>query len=109
MNDLIAGLKNIATQNSNGFTVLLSDLTPVTKGWIVAMKETQNSFGDEGLERVLKIALKTSKVIGGWKQGRKWYWDASRIFDTEKDATKAGIENEQIAIYNIETNFLKFI
>ena len=109
MNEFIAALKNIAIQNPNGFTVLLPDLTPVTKGWIVAMRETQNSFGDDGLERVLKIALKTSKVIGGWKQGRKWYWDASRIFDNEEDATKAGKENEQIAIYNIETNFLKFI
>ena len=109
MSELIAELKKLGLLNPNGFTVLLPDLTPVSKGWVVAMKETQNSFGDEGLKRVLEIALKTTKVIGGWKQGRKWYWDASFIFDNEETATKAGLENGQIAIYNIETNYLKFI
>lgn len=109
MKQLMKELQEIAAANPNGFTVFLPDLTPVTKGWVVALKETQNSFGTAGLKKALEVALKTSKVIGGWKDGRKWYWDASLLFDNEDDATKAGIENEQLAIYNIETNYLKWL
>lgn len=102
-------LKQLASENPNGFTVYTTDLTPVKQGWCVAQKETQNCFGDEGLRKALEVAIKTSQVIGGWKEGKKFYWDAILIFDSEADATKAGIENEQIAIYNIETNYLKYL
>ncbi len=102
-------LKQIAADNPNGFTVWTTDLTPVKKGWVVAMKETQNCFGDAGLQKALEVAEQTSKVIGGWKNEDEFYWDAVLLFATETDATMAGKENEQIAIYNIETNYLKFI
>ena|ERR1700730_11964979 len=102
-------LKQIANENPNGFTVYTTDLSAVKMGWVVAMKETQNSFGDAGLQKALEIAESTSKVIGGWKENEKFYWDAVLLFDNEQDATIAGTENEQIAIYNIETNYLKFI
>ncbi len=102
-------LKKIADENPDGFTVWTTDLTPVKSGWVVAMKETQNSFGDAGLKRALEVAENTSKVIGGWKEGKQWYWDAVLLFDNETEATKAGIEHEQIAIYNIETNYLKYL
>jgi hypothetical protein len=102
-------LKKIASENPNGFTVSTTDLKPVKRGWVVAMKETQNSFGDAGLQKALEVALKTSQMIGGWKEGKKFYWDAVLIFYNEEEATKAGNENEQIAIYNIENNFLKYL
>lgn len=105
----IKELKRIADENPNGFTVRTTNLEPVTEGWAVAMKETQNSFGDAGLEKVLEVAERTSKVIGGWKEGELFYWDAILIFNNEEEATKAGVENEQIAIYNIETNNLKYL
>jgi hypothetical protein len=109
MENIINELKQIAEQNPNGFTVSLPDLQPVTSGWIVAMKETQNCFGNVGLEIALEVALKTSKIIGGWKEGKKWYWDASLIYNDEKEAVRAGLENGQIAIYNIETATLLYI
>ena len=102
-------LKKIADENPNGFTVWTTDLAPVKSGWVVAMKETQDSFGDAGLKRALEVAEKTSKVIGGWKEKKQFYWDAVLLYDNETEATKAGIENEQIAIYNIENNFLKYL
>jgi hypothetical protein len=108
MNEIRA-LKKLAEQNPNGFTVYTTDLTPVKKGWSVAMKETQNLFGDAGLQKALEVAKNTSQVIGGWKEGIKFYWDAVLIFNNEAEATEAGIENEQIAIYNIETNYLKYL
>lgn len=102
-------LKQIADENPNGFTVYTTDLTPVKSGWVVAMRETQNSFGDAGLQKALAIAEQTSKVIGGWKEGQQFYWDAVLLFTNENEATIAGYQNEQIAIYNIETNYLKFM
>lgn len=102
-------LKIIAAENPRGFTVWTTDLSPVKHGWVVAMKETQNSFGDAGLKKALEVAERTSKVIGGWKEKDQFYWDAVLLFEDETEANSSGIENEQIAIYNIETNYLKFL
>ena len=106
---MIERLKQLAVENPNGFTVYTTTLEPVKKGWCVAMLETQNCFGDEGLRKALEVAINTSQVIGGWKEGTRFYWDAILLFEEEEKATKAGIENQQIAIYQIETNYLKFI
>ena len=109
MQELLLRLKEIANQNPHGFTVYLPGFEPVREGWIVAMKETQNSFGDEGLERAFTVALKTSTIIGGWKDKKKWYWDASQIFSEKAEAIKFAKEQEQIAIYNIENNEYVFL
>lgn len=106
---IIERLKQIADENPSGFTVYTTTLLPVTQGWVVANKETQNCFGDVGLRKALKVAQNTTQTIGGWLEETKWYWDAVMIFDNEDEATKAGIENEQIAIYQIENNKLKFL
>ena len=106
---LIDQLQVIAQENPSGFTVSLPNLQFITRGWVVAKKETQNSFGLEGLNRALEVALKTSKTIGGWQDEELFYWDAVMVFNNEDEATQAGIENEQLAIYNIETNYLKWL
>lgn len=105
----IERLKQLAEENPNGFTVYTTTLEAVKSGWVVANKETQNCFGDEGLKKALGVAIKTSKTLGGWKEKDLFYWDAVILFDNEEEATKAGLENEQIAIYHIETNYLKFL
>jgi len=107
--NIIERLKQIAEENPNGFTVYTTNLQPVKQGWIVAQKETQNCFGDEGLQKALEVAIKTSQTIGGWKEEDLFYWDAVMIYDNEEEATRSGIENEQIAIYQIENNNLKFL
>jgi hypothetical protein len=109
MEELIKKLKQIASENPNGFTVYLQDLKPVKKGWSVALKETQNCFGDEGLKKVITVAKEKTGIVGGWNEDGNFYWDAVQIFDNEESATKAGIDNEQIAIYQIEANRLKFL
>jgi hypothetical protein len=109
MEHLIEKLKEIAKENPSGFTVYLKDLTPVKEGWAVALKETQNSFGDEGLKRVIEVATEKTGIVGGWTEDGKFWWDAVQIFDNEDAATKSGIENEQIAIYQIEANYLKYL
>ncbi|TDQ12177.1 hypothetical protein [Pedobacter metabolipauper] len=107
--NIIERLKQIAEENPNGFTVYTTDLQPVKSGWVVANKETQNCFGDDGLKKALEVAINTSQTLGGWKDKELFYWDAVIIHHNEEDATRSGIENGQIAIYQIETNTLKFL
>jgi hypothetical protein len=109
MEHLILEIKRIANQNPQGFTISLPNLEHVKSGWIVALKETQNSFGDEGLKKVLETSLNTSNKLGGWKEGKDFYWDTVITFDTKEDAIRAGIENGQIAIYHIETASLIYL
>lgn len=109
MDKLLRELQAIAEQYPTGFTVSLPTLEIVSKGWIVAKKETQNCFGLAGLKKALDVALKTSKSLGGWKDEDLFYWDAVMIFENEDEATEAGIENEQLAIYHLETATLKWL
>ena len=108
-NEVLKKLKQIAKENPTGFTVYLKNLIPVEKGWSVALKETQNSFGDEGLLKVLSVANERTGIVGGWREDGKFWWDAVKIFDNEVEATAFGIENEQIAIYHIEANYVKYL
>lgn len=109
MRDLLIQLQELAAKFPSGFTVSLPNFEIIKSGWVVAKKETQNCFGEDGLRKALEVALKTSKKIGGWNDGKQFYWDAIEVFDNEDQATKAGIENEQLAIYQIETNSLKWL
>jgi hypothetical protein len=100
MEKLIEQIKRIAEENQDGFTILLPDLKHAKRGWVVALKETQNSFGDQGLKKVIEVA---TEAIGGWKYGDLFYWDAVIILYNKEEAVKIGRENEQIGIFNIET------
>lgn len=101
-------LLRVASENPTGFTINLTDFQPVKRGWAVALKETQNHFGREGAEKVIKIAIeKTAAIVGGWKYGKDFYFDAVLIIEDEEEATKFGIENEQIGICEIHTNTYK--
>lgn len=99
----IEKIKEIAKVNKDGFTIRLSDFSYVKKGWCVAMKETQNSFGDEGLKKVLSIADETTGIVGGWSENGKFYYDVVIVVESRDEAIRLGKENEQIAIYNLET------
>lgn len=109
MKDLIKNIKEIANKNPQGFTISLPTLEHVKTGWVVALKETQNSFGDVGLEKVLTMSLTTSNQLGGWKEGKDFYWDTVINLESKEEAIKVGIENEQIAIYHIETATLIYL
>lgn len=98
----------VASENPTGFTINVTDFSPIKRGWAVALKETQNCFGSEGAEKVVSVALeKTGGVVGGWKYGKDFYFDAVMIIEDENEATRLGIENEQIGIYQIHTNTYK--
>jgi len=105
MTNLFEAIKKIANQNPEGFTVQLPDLNWVISGYISAYKETQNCFGDEGLRKALEHALSHDNIVGGWKneENKMFYFDSSKTFDSLEEATRFGKENEQIAIFDLNT------
>ena len=103
MEQLFKAIFEIAKQNPDGFTVDLTTLKKVTKGISVAYLETQDSFGEEGLKRVLNHAEMHEKKVGGWlnEENQEFYFDSVRIFTNLEEAKRFGRENKQIAIFDI--------
>lgn len=102
----------IAALNPAGFTVNAANLQPVTSGFAVAMKQTQNSFGNEGLAKVANVIdeLQASGnlngralAFGGWYDSESglFYYDATLIYQDREKAIEAGRANEQIAIFDL--------
>lgn len=99
---MIDKILKIADQNPYGFTVNKDLKHAPRKGYAVAMKETQNSFGVEGLKKVVEYAINHNTCIGGWKEKEKYYFDASVIYEDREEAIRKGREQEQIAIFDLE-------
>ncbi len=105
MKDLIERVWEYSQNNPDGFTLELTSFKPVKFGIIVAFKETQNSFGKQKLQTVIYHAMDNEKVIGGWLnyENGLYYFDSVKVFKNSelKEAIKFGIENEQIAIFDL--------
>ena len=103
LHELMKKLSLIARNNPEGFTVQLPDCEPVTSGFVVSYAATQNSFGRKGLQRALNHALSHNGVIGGWlnKDNGKYYFDSSIVFNNKEDAIAFGIENQQLAVFDL--------
>ena len=104
---VIAALTVIAAQNPDGFTVDAKTLLPVKSGYAVAPAATQNSFGPEGLTRVVNYVNDHTGVnaFGGWMDQKTglYYYDATVIVDDLSAALALARENDQIAIFDLET------
>lgn len=111
-NLVISTVAAIAAINPEGFTVNAANLQPVTTGYAVALKRTQNSFGAEGLAKVANVIeeLQASGnlngrtlAFGGWYDSESglYYYDATVIFEDCAEAIEAGRANEQIAIFDL--------
>jgi hypothetical protein len=105
---LIESLKELAKSNPQGFTVDL-ELNFITSGYVIAVKDTQDSFGDEGLERVVEFATTNKLNIGGWDNDGLFYWDAVIIETTREKAIEAGELNKQLAIFDLDNQELIWI
>jgi fructokinase len=108
MKQLLDAIQVIAKENPNGFTVDLTTLKKVTGGISVAYLETQDSFDDEGLKRVLKHALAHEKTVGGWlsDENDHFYYDSVRIFTDLEEALQFGRENKQLYVFNLASGEL---
>lgn len=111
-NVVISSVAAIAAMSSEGFTVNAVNLQPVSSGYAVALKRTQNSFGAEGLAKVVNVIeeLQASGnlagrtlAFGGWHDSESglYYYDATVIFQDRAKAIEAGRANEQIAIFDL--------
>lgn len=104
MRDLVKKLWLLSKENPKGFTVTIPDLEPVTSGWAIGHKATQNSHGRTGLRKVVAHSLSTTKVVGGWKgYNGRFYWDTVIISHDSQEAEDLKNEHKQIAIFNIKT------
>ena len=111
-NLVLSSVAAIAAINPDGFTVNAATLQPVTSGYAVALKRTQNSFGAEGLAKVANVIeeLQVSGnlngrilAFGGWYDSESglFYYDATVIYQDREKAIEAGRANEQIAIFDL--------
>ena len=111
-NLVLSSIAAIAAINPDGFTVNAATLQPVTSGYAVALKRTQNSFGAEGLAKVANVIeeLQASGnlngrilAFGGWYDSESglFYYDATVIYQDREKAIEAGRANEQIAIFDL--------
>lgn len=105
---VLIALANIAIANKEGFTVNAATLQPVKTGYAVAVADTQNSFGLEGLANVVKYVEEHPEInaFGGWynSENGKFYFDATFIVDDLNQALELGRINKQIAIFDLKNS-----
>lgn len=102
---VLIALAAIAMNNKDGFTVNAANLQPVKSGYAVAVSDTQDSFGLEGLANVVKYVSEHPEVnaFGGWynSDNNMYYFDATVIVDDLATAKELGRINKQIAIFDL--------
>ena len=102
---VLLAIAAIATTNKEGFTVNAATLQPVTTGYAVAVADTQNSFGFDGLANVVQYVSEHPEVnaFGGWynSENNMYYFDATVIVDDLATAKELGRINKQIAIFDL--------
>jgi hypothetical protein len=102
---VLIALAAIAMANKEGFTVDAANLQPVTSGYAVAVADTQDSFGLDGLANVVKYVSEhpEKNAFGGWYNGdnNQFYFDATVIVDDLQTAKDLGRYNNQIAIFDL--------
>lgn len=102
---VLIALAAIAMANKEGFTVSAANLQPVKSGYAVAVADTQNSFGLEGLANVVKYVTEHPNInaFGGWynSDNNQFYFDATVIVDDLQTAKDLGRYNNQIAIFDL--------
>lgn len=113
-NLIISALAAIAVQNPEGYTVNAANLQPITSGYAVALAVTQDSFGPEGLAKVVDVIERMQNqgeafrfdglAFGGWydsKSGR-YYYDATVIVRDRTEALELARVNGQLAIFDLD-------
>ena len=102
---VLIAIAAIATTNKEGFTVNAATLQPATTGYAVAVADTQNSFGFDGLENVVQYVSEHPEVnaFGGWynSENNMYYFDATVIVNDLEAAKELGRINNQIAIFDL--------
>lgn len=103
-----ATIAAIAAANPEGFTINATTGEVPNSGYCVALAETQNSHGPEGLARVIDLiesGTTRAEYIGGWldQESGLYYYDATVVVENLADALELGRVNGQIAIFHLDT------
>ena len=102
---VLVALAAIALENKEGYTVNAATLQPVKSGYAVAVADTQDSFGFEGLANVVKYVSEHPEInaFGGWynRDNNMYYFDATVIVNDLEAAKELGRINNQIAIFDL--------
>lgn len=111
---IISSVAAIAAFNPEGYTVNAATLQPITSGYAVGLAVTQDSFGADGLAKVVDVIAKMQNqgeashfdglAFGGWydsKSGR-YYYDATVIVNDRAKALELARVNGQLAIYDLD-------
>lgn len=103
---LFTALTAIATTNTDGYTVNAQTLESITTGYAVAVAATQNSFGPEGLAKVIKYVQDHPEIDAfcGWynSEDGQYYYDATIIVATKVEAIELARINKQLAFYCLD-------
>jgi len=98
-------LQTLGATFPGGFTCDKNTFQPITKGYCVAVAETQNSFDNAGAAKVAAYVCshKNVNAVGGWfnTDNKKYYYDAIIVVNDLKTALKLGKLNKQIAIFDL--------
>lgn len=104
---VIAALTTIAAFNPDGYTVDARTLQPIRHGFAVALSATQNSFGPEGLAKVVDYVAAHPEVdaFGGWYNSKtgQYYYDATIIVHDLSEAIELARVNKQLAFFCLDT------
>lgn len=105
--ELVAAVATIATLNAEGFTVNAQTLQPITHGYAVAVEATQNSFGAEGLSKVVDYVNthEEATAFGGWldRETGLYYFDAVIIVYDFNESIDLARKNNQLAFFSLDT------
>lgn len=113
-NLIISALAAIAAQNPEGYTVNAATLQPMTSGYAVGLAVTQDSFGVDGLAKVVDVIEKMQNqgeasnfdglAFGGWYNSKNgcYYYDATVIVKDRTKALELARVNGQLAIYDLD-------
>lgn len=102
---IITALATVAALNPEGYTIDAKTMQSVTNGFAVAVADTQNSFGPEGLAKVVDYVAAHADVnaFGGWYDSESglYYYDATIIVNDLQEAIELGRKNGQLAIFDL--------
>lgn len=98
----------IAAANPAGFTYNVETNQMQTTGYAVALAETQNSFGPDGLAAVISLVTSDrcpDTCVGGWLDETTglYYYDATVIVSDRAAALELARINGQLAIFHLDT------
>ena len=101
---LISKVLDYAKINKSGFTLNIKTLEPIKSRYVASYKETQDSFSANDLQSVIAHALTHNNIVGGWynNKDKRYYFDSNKIFDDLDEAIQFGLDNSQLAIFDID-------